>query len=211
MSQLTNNIVLDSKLQSVIQECMNAYGQGDENAEWPNNILSTQTVIYNTGLISKKDTKVEQTVAHDEVELCLKLATEAEVIMQDTEVGMGSESSDTFNAFYFVAEHQEKANQNIDKQLIQKKFSGTLFPGLDITVEPLQASGEWWNTVLNDGEGLEGEEYSEYFTPWKTLISWFDQHSELSNPVFISLGSYKHLWSIAAEDYPPGTEMPRLF
>lgn len=74
----------------ILSECMQNYDVGSAQDEWPNNILSQQTIVYNDGTISKQNNPLDHTINNNELKLCQKLSLEITNLMQNTEVGMGS-------------------------------------------------------------------------------------------------------------------------
>src|SRR5512147_1301077 len=65
----------------VFAPCMDSYGCGDAaRYEWPNNVLSTKLVVYDSGVIAKQGGSVVHRVDRMELERCERLARQAEVI-----------------------------------------------------------------------------------------------------------------------------------
>lgn len=81
---------------AVIREGMEDYVVDDDDSEWTNNIISKNSVVYGSGVIAKKGQIVRHNVASDELALCQHLAKQVCTLMQEIDVGMGSESSDSF-------------------------------------------------------------------------------------------------------------------
>lgn len=118
----------DSDRLAVIRECMEHYEVGDPNAEWPNNIISRRTVAYGSGVIARQGDSVRHAVDPDELAICRRLSADAAKVMTGVAVGMGSESTDPFRAFFNAANVDEPAPNAITEDLIRARFGGTLFP-----------------------------------------------------------------------------------
>src|SRR5512147_575330 len=87
----------------VFAPCMDSYGCGDAaRYEWPNNVLSTKLVVYDSGVIAKQGGSVVHRVDRIELERCERLARQAEAIMGKQFVGMKSESDSHFQAYFQV-------------------------------------------------------------------------------------------------------------
>lgn len=199
-----------SELLTPLRECMESYGVGDANAEWPNNILSTQTVVYSNGTIGRSSDEPALIIDEDEILLCKRLAAEAKELIGDLEVGMGSESGDSFFPFFVCSNGEHDANQVVNADFIRNRFGGTIFPAATISVEPLCESGVWWDEV-----SLDAEDDPEILNDWRKLISWFKSQSEMADPVFVRIGDREALWEAEEGRLPEGTEMtggvlPRL-
>jgi hypothetical protein len=144
-------IDLDLDRLAIIRDCSEHYDVGDPEAEWPNNIISRRAVVYGSGVIARADDKVQHAVDPDELVLCCRLATEAAGVMAETDVGMGSDSSNPFHGFFVAGSVNEPAPSDIDEPLIRSRFGGTLFPPVTITIEHLAEAGVWWSEVEADG------------------------------------------------------------
>jgi hypothetical protein len=201
---------LDPVLHDAIKECMANYGIGEAAAEWPNNILSTKTVIYQSGRIGRVGEIVSHSVDPDEFDLIRRLAHDVAKVMAGVSVGMGSEASDPFCEFYSAGNVGEEVLACIDETLIRARFGGTIFPPATITVEPLAESGTWWDEVVADGEG-DGR----YLLPWRNMIHWFRTEPAFVGSAFVRIGDWEALHHVEKGAYPPGTEtvgcvLPRL-
>ena len=198
-----------------LRECMENYDVGDPNAEWPNNIISRKTVVYGSGVIAREGKPIRHNVDPEELALCKRLAEEACAIMDGTEVGMGSESSDPFYQFFIAANADDPVPDRIDEALIRSKFGGTIFPLATITVELLNEEGAWWSEVLYDASDYEAAEREEYLRPWRELVRWFHDQPELRDSAFVRIGEDRELWQLDKSQFPQGTEivgcvLPRL-
>ena len=110
----------------VIAECMESYGVGGEDmlrAEWPNNVISRQAVVYGSGAITRRgDAEAVARLSRVRVEpaelaRCRRLAEECCAALGGAEVGMGSASSDQFQPFYVVASPSDPVPDAIDGAL----------------------------------------------------------------------------------------------
>jgi hypothetical protein len=198
---------------AVIGECTKSYDVGDPDAEWPNNILSRHSVVYGSGAIARRGAKIAFAVEEEELDLCRRLADEAALLMQGTDVGMGSESSDPFRAFFVASNAGDPNAPALGEEVVRSRFGGTIFPPATITVEPLREAGVWWAEVLADGEG-SGD---EYLRPWRAMIEWFRRRAEFIDSAFVRIGDRRALWDIQLDRgaLPEGTELtgcvlPRL-
>jgi hypothetical protein len=203
----------DPERLAVLAECMENYDVGEPGAEWPNNMISRRAVVYGSGRIAPAGDVVSHAVNTDELDRCRRLSQEAAALMDGVNVDMGSESADPFQPFFIAANVDETVPTRIDESLIRAKFGDTIFPLATITVEPLEEQGTWWSELVTCGD--EGEELEQYLAPWRTMMSWFHQQSELAQPVFVRIGDTESLWQIPKQDYPAGTEvtpcvLPRL-
>ncbi len=207
MTETLTQFEPDSDRLLVLQECMDNYDVGSDDAEWPNNILSRKTIVFGSGLIARRGEVVQHRVDASELKLCKRLSEDVCEIMVGSEVGMGSESGDPFRAFFIAANVDDEVPERITADLIRSKFRGTLFPPVTITVEPLEESGIWWSEVLYDASDYDDDEKEECLTPWRSMIQWFHKASELSSPVFVRIGDPSALESLQSDQYPVGTEI----
>lgn len=213
----------DARL-AVLKDCVDNYGVGDENAQWPNNILSRQTVVYSNGTIARAGDDVSFAVDSDELDLCVRLANEAAALMEGEEVGMGSESGAGFSAFWICANGEEKA-EHISENLIRARFGSTIFPPASIEIGPISEETDPFGLVF---EGIaemqeeaqedgpeEAARYDESLEKWKTLVRWFASQPDFQDRAWVAIGDEAELQEVPEEQYPPGTEMtpcvlPRL-
>lgn len=210
----------DSALFSTFRECIDDYGIADDfgvddSAEWPNNMMSRKTVVYGNGVIAREGEQVFHSVEPEELALCKRLSAEAKTVMGEVEVGMGSESSASFQPFFVVANVDAVVPKFIDESLVNSVFRNTLFPLATITVEPLEESGVWWSEVLYDASELETEEREKYLHPWRVLIEWFKGQPNFVSTAFIRIGDYRELHDLQEDLWPAGTKLvpcvlPRL-
>lgn len=194
---------LDPALHDAIQPCMANFDIGDATAEWPNNILSRKSVIYQSGRIARTGEIVTHRVDPDELDLIRRLAHDVRKVMLGVSVGMGSESSDPFHEFHSAGNVDDEVPARIDEALIRARFGGTIFPPATITVEPFAESGTWWEEVVADGEG-DGR----YLLPWRNMIHWFRTQPELADSAFVRIGDWAALNEADRSTFPEGTELP---
>jgi hypothetical protein len=200
----------DPERLAVLAECMENYGVGDDDAEWPNNLVSRRTVVYGSGVIARVGDVVRHAVDPDELSRCRRLAAEIATLMRGVEVGMGSESGDEFHGFFVAASAGDPPPRRIDEDLIRARFGGTIFPPATMTVEPLAEQGVWWSEVRGDYDELE-----ERLAPWRAMTAWFRGRPEFVDAAFVRIGDANALQEVPEEDWPAGTEMtgsvlPRL-
>ncbi len=206
---------------AVLKDCIDDYGVAeDESAEWPNNILSRRAVVYGNGTIARASDAISFAVDSDELDLCIRLANEAATLMEGEEVGMGSESSAGFSAFWICANGDEKPAQ-IDEALIRARFGDTIFPPASIKIEPLSQESSMFNSVREDAESSctddpeNSSQYKATLEKWRELISWFAAQQGFRGTACISIGHSEEFWDLSEEEYPPGTKItpcvvPRL-
>lgn len=207
---MNQKLEISQERTQVLLECMQNYDVGSIQDEWPNNILSTQTIVYNDGTISKQNKQLQHTIRSDELALCQSLSLEIAHLMQNIEVGMGSNSGDYFQDFYIV-QSLTTSIERIKPELIRNSFADTIFPLATITVEPLTTHTIWWQEVEQDGE----ESSPDYFQPWHNMMSWFKAQNDFIDCAFIRIGDANLLEKISNDHYPHGTiitgcVLPRL-
>jgi len=207
MSEIITHFEIDEEKLAIFKPCMENYGVGSNDVDWPHNIISREAVVYQNGVIARRNSSVHHSVDPAELALCKTLAAEAEGIMSGVEVGMGSESSDTFHQFFITANANEITPSKIDESLIRATFGDTIFPLATITVEPLVESGIWWSEVEYDGS----ESAPEYFKPWKSMMVWFTNRPEFIDTAFIRIGDSNELFKLSLQrNILPGCVLPRL-
>lgn len=128
---LITHFDLDPVRLAPLRECMENYGIGSPDAEWPNNIISRKAVVYGSGVIAREGAPVRHNVSSEELALCKRLAGEACALMAGVTVGMGSEAGDSFHEFFIAANADDPIPDEIDEALIWSKFGGTIFPPSD--------------------------------------------------------------------------------
>jgi hypothetical protein len=185
MNSTDNCQINPERLQS-LAECSETYGierEHPDEKDWPYNVLSTQTVVYDCGAYCRSgDTILHH---HDPVEfqLCQDLAAQAAEMMQGIYIGMGDENDHELAPFYVVANQDRPVPTSITEQEIRSAFGGTIYPQARIEICSLPAgAGQWW-------EYLSDPEYTapEIMAAWQKLIDWYQTQTDLSNPVFVEI------------------------
>ena len=70
--------------------------------------------------------------------------------MAGVDVGMGSAGGDPFEPFFMAASRGAPIARVLDEATVRRAFGGTLYPGMNVLVEPLEARGGWWTAVRED-------------------------------------------------------------
>lgn len=220
---LITSFEIDTELFPPLRECQDSYEIGDPKAEWPNNVISTKAVVYENGTIARTAETPEFRVDSEELALVRRLSQELADAMQGIEVGMLSEASSTFHAFYITANENAPVPAAITGEFLREKFGHTIFPPANITIEPLEAEGIWWKEAVEGWEPDEDDDWDddseeasedspagldEHLTPYHKLIESFKSRPEIINPVFIRVGDYSTLCRLDKKLFPAGTEMP---
>ncbi len=183
---LIDNCQINSERLQSLTECLETYGierDCPDEKDWPHNVLSTQTVVYDCGAYGRSGDTIPHN--HDPVEfkLCQDLAAEAAAIMQGIYIGMGDESDHALAAFYVIANQDQPVPTSITEEEIRSAFGGTIYPQARIEICPLKAGcGQWW-------EYLSDPEYTDptIQATWQKLIDWYQTQTDLSNPVFVEI------------------------
>jgi hypothetical protein len=204
----------DEGKRRAFDQCIDHYGCGDPNADWPNNMLSRHLVVYESGVMMRRGDTVSHFVDPREFELCQQISNRASDILGDMPVGMGSEDWNPFSPFFVVANHEADTPENIDERLIRRIFGGTIFPSAKITVQELSETESWWRQTT-DCLPFDGTEKEHAIDSWRELIAFLHSSNELTEPSFVSIGDEQHFWDMNESEYPPGTDMtpcvmPRL-
>jgi hypothetical protein len=220
----------DADRLAVLRPCIESGDLGEPDAEWPNNIISRNAIVYGSGVIARRGRPVRHNVDPNELGLCQRLAREARAVMRDVAVGMGSESRDEFQEFFVAANVDDPIAGRIDEALIRSRFGDTLFPLATITVEPLKEKGRWWRWVIDDSAFRYEGDYSgpadkdeenlpkyqdEYLRTWRAMIEWFGARPQFQDSAFVMIGDYDALHSLDRAEWPRGTRvvpcvLPRL-
>ena len=233
-SDTIHEFAADDERRAVIAECTESYDVGSPQAEWPNNLISNKAIVYGSGRVARAGETVRHAVDPAELALCRRLAAEAAALMKGTPVGMGSEDSNEFRAFYVAANKDEPAPARITGDFVRKLFGGTIFPPATITVEPLAEAGTWWAEVTADVGGDEEDEDEDEdedeaeeqdedgddqpsvdLRAWRKMIAWFKARPEFRDTAFVRIGDYEALQELDPAQMPPATEiagcvLPRL-
>ena len=198
---------LDPERFAVLKECTESYDVGTPDAEWPNNILSRRTVVYESGLIAREGDDVIHNVDPAELDRCKTLAKDACETIGEIFVGMGSEAGDKYSPFFICNNVDGDRPTSITEEVIRQRFKGTIFPPATITAEPLEDSGVWWNEVTDWIADSDEDEKNAYLGAWRLLIDWFKTQPDLSHATFVRIGDREALWDAESGDMPEGTEI----
>ncbi len=215
--------------------CKDNYGCGDASKqEWPNNVLSTRMVVYDSGLIAREGDAVIHRVDADELARCERLSRAAEEIMKGHCVGMKSESDDYFHPYFQAATVSPEGTppgppSEVDAALVRKLFAGTICPQDKVFVEPLIEGGFFWREATEPLDELFEDDFDEEewasINPtavrarWRSLIRFFNDSDELLHPSFACIGFYEYSAPEGAEvesteprsdDEMAGSALPRF-
>jgi hypothetical protein len=200
---------------AVIAECMEHYGVGDPNAEWPNNLLSREAIVYGSGRIARQGEAVHHNVDPDELDLARALATSAAALLSTIEVGMGSEGGpDPWHPF-FIVPNVGAAGEKITEAVIRSRFAGTIFPPATVRVEPVSEDTQFWAEFAGYHSESDPVTRDRILDTMRRAMRWFVDEEALMDRAFVMIGEAERLWEIPNTDYPPGTEntgcvLPRL-
>jgi len=204
--------------------CADPYGCGNPAlCEWPNNVLSIHTRVYDSGVIARSDQPVVHRVDPEELARCERLAARAGVIMGRHPVGMKSEADEPFHPYFQLASADAQgilpgAPKVVDAALVRKLFAHTIAPFDHVFVEPLREGGFFWKDARADvfEEEYSPEEWAEInpekvLARWRELIRFFNECDELVQPSFASIGFNEYSppegANVLDETEPPGFEM----
>jgi hypothetical protein len=188
---ITNCQITPERLQS-LTECLETYGSEEyqpAEIDWPHNVLSTRTVVYDCGAYCRSGDTILHHHDPAEFQRCQDLAAAAAEIMQGIYIGMGDENDHELDPFYIVANQNSPIPTSITEQEIRSTFGGTIYPQAKITICPLEpGSGQWWEYIT------EPETEPEYIAlraaeleAWQKLIDWYNQQSDLAHAVFVEI------------------------
>ncbi|HIB68191.1 MAG TPA: hypothetical protein EYO33_24635 [Phycisphaerales bacterium] len=213
MANYLTSFDISHELMAIFRPMADPSGVGDLEHEWPNNLLSTQTVIFEDGKFAKYPETVRHLVDREELETCRKLAHELEV--RACGIELQSETACPLQGFYITKNVDSPTPKEFTPDLVSELFAHNFFPLAPITVEPLREDTDWWTTEVGTEEDEEDEEYAEFMLLWRDLIEWINGHDQLFDPVFVKVGDDSLMWELNREQFPAGTEMvgslfPRL-
>lgn len=212
---------------SIFAPCCDPYGCGDPTrTDWPNNVLSIHTRVYDSGVIARPSDSIVHRVDPDELRRCERLAAAAAAIMGGNPVGMKSEADEPFHG-YFQAVSVDAAGappgppNSVDAALVRKLFGNTIAPFDKVFVEPFAEGGFAWKEMRADlGDDEEDDEdpdddesrdREQVLSRWRELIRFFRESDELVEPSFAAIGFYEYSAPRGAEVLdaaePPGFEM----
>jgi hypothetical protein len=209
---ITNCQINPERLQSLI-ECLETYGIEEEHPEeidWPHNVLSTRTVVYDCGAYCRSGDVLPHNHDPAEFSLCQRLAAEAAALMQDQTIEMGDEGEHDLAPFYVVINQGSPVPTAITEEVIRSAFGGTIYPQARITICPLQAgSGQWWEDLNYDYPEIDAEgiaQRSLLLAAWQRLIDWYHQQPDLAHAVFVAID----LFPFEDNHHNGGCVLPRL-
>lgn len=206
------NFKMSAARRKPLWECMKDYGVGDKGAEWPNNILSKRTVVYESGVIARRGDVVEHNVDPDELELCNSLARDALTANPHAYFDFGSEGGSKIWEFSIVANIDQRVRKRITPEFIRAKFGGALFPGVSITVEPLRERGIWWSEALRDTQGIDDADTQDLLGTLRDLVDWFKNRPEFVHTAFVRIGDRPSFRDMSESNYPEETRLtPSVF
>jgi hypothetical protein len=171
--------LLESLLEAAQYQPWNA--ETTWSPDWPGNMLSKRIVIYGDGTIARRDEPVRFAVDAGELALCRRMAAEADAIAKGLMIAGGSGGNE-FRPFYNTASEGAPVPPQIDAELIQARFAGTIFPQAEVAVEPMAEAGDWWAVVEAVFKGDPDLER------WKEMIRWFRSRSEFVDAAYIRIG-----------------------
>ncbi len=177
----------NSAKQDILWTCIGKRGAAPapDEQEWRWNVISTQVEVYTCGMVGRYGENLKHDHDSSEIERCQQLAQEAAETMAG-QVMTDDEGTHRFHPFYIVA-NRDTSIEKITDQVIRSAFSNTIYPLVEIEVEPLEERGNWWDTVISCVPG--DNDNQDPLLPWRGMIQWFQQQPELHDSVFINIGS----------------------
>jgi hypothetical protein len=201
---------VNKRMLKALEPCMNTYGSGNpELYEWPNNVLSTKTVVFEDGSITRGGTASTRNVDPSELARCKALSAELHKLVSTVHVGMKSEGDDGWKPFFQAAAIGAPVPKTLDEAAVRSIFGGTIMPLDRIVVEPLQEAGSWW-------KDLQSSEDEATDAAWRKLMAFVAANRALHGAVFVQIGFYEYGETIDFEGEPPdgyemrGSCLPRL-
>jgi hypothetical protein len=193
-SKAIDNCQINPERLQSLTECLETYGivaDDPQEIDWPHNVLSTRTVVYDCGAYGF----VDQAFLHQhdpaEFALCQRLAAAAAALMQDQTIEMGDEGEHNLAPFYVMANQGNPIPTAITEAVIRSAFGGTIYPQARITICPFQpGSGQWWKDLNYDYPEIDPEAIARRslsLAAWQRLIDWYQSHADLIQPVFVAI------------------------
>jgi hypothetical protein len=164
---------------------------------WENASVANDAVARTCGAIGRLGESVDHDHDPGEWQLCRELAGEAVRLMDGVEaIGSG------FSPFFMVVDRGSERPGPIDEATIRADFGGTLYPGLQIVVEPLAERGDWWTEVreyLVDNDDAEADDEDmadglEELEKWRALIRWFGGQGEIQAASMVRMKGTRRPW-----------------
>ena len=186
---MINNCSIDLERTSILLECMGMRNGRDSctiDREFTWNVISKKAVAYSCGMIAREGEQLIHNHYSSEIELCKKLSKEASDIMTG-KVMIDDEGDHAFSPFFIAANKDSPIPEAITEELVRSAFNDTIYPAVEILVEPLTEDTEWWDTVRECAYGLYEEE-ADYISCWRSVISWFNGQPKLQSSAFVTIG-----------------------
>ena len=184
---MSSNCQLDPAKQEILSTCIRKRGaaHSPDDQEWRWNAISVRAEVYTCGMIGRSGEDLKHDHDSAEIERCQRLAQEAAETMAG-QVMTNDEGTHQFHPFY-IAANRDTSIEKITDEVIRSAFSNTIYPLINIEVEPLEERGDWWETVTECV--LSDDDNPDLLLPWQGMIQWFQQQPELHGSVFVKIGS----------------------
>lgn len=188
---------------ALLAPCRDPYGLGDASlTEWPNNVLSTRTIVYEGGVIAREGDEVVVRYDPAERRRCERLAAGAATVAAGMHVDLKSEADGAFAPFFRVAPPGSAGPPaEVDEAFVRWLFGETICPLDAVRVEPLDVTSTFFREDV-----LHRNAEPEHVARWRALIDHFAASPELVRPSFASVGfaDYAPARPIAVAARPPG-------
>lgn len=190
--------------------CTQHHDLGDASLyEWPNNVLSTRTVVLEGGTIARDGDGVVARYLPAERSRCVRLADEAAARLDGVQVGMKSEGDAPFLPFFCTASPDTAGPPaTLDEAWVRALFGGTICPLDPVRVQPFAESSPFF------ADAVEGDPERE--ARFRALLRFFDEN-DLTHATGIEIGFFEYAPArpIPAADHAAGFEsrgsrLPRL-
>lgn len=174
----------------VLAECLESRGSADSGDEWPSQFLSTRTIAYSCGLLTRQGDGAVHTHDGEELKRCRRLAAEAAEIMKGVLIGGNDESDHTLDPFRITANVGDPVPKKITEGVFRKAMRDTVYPDARLTIEPFKKTSDWWKRVsaLHPDYHIVPEDFPDEpdrVARWNQLFEWFRNHPDLHSPVYI--------------------------
>jgi predicted DCC family thiol-disulfide oxidoreductase YuxK len=184
-----------SERHGVLADCAEAYDSNDDDDdEWPSNVLSRHMVVYDAGIITRRQHESRgiiwapaaeaPTVDAAELALCRRVAARAAQTLEG--VSFRSEASARWEPFFIVRGHTDggatsgrkpavavrrASHETITPEGIRDAFGGCIDPKASVEVEPLcdVLQGEDRDSRLRYGGEADGQ---VAMMRWRALLTW---------------------------------------
>jgi|tagenome__1003787_1003787.scaffolds.fasta_scaffold20745961_1 hypothetical protein len=162
-------------------------GQGQPDREWSGSTLSSRTVAYSCGALCRAGDTREHRHDAAELELCRRLADEAESIMEGIEIGLGDEWGGGFFPFFVAANVGTPAPPAVNEEVIRTAFGGTIYPHAVVQAEPLDEARGFLRVYLEELRD-HSEDAENELEHWRALIRWSRDNRELHGASLVLIG-----------------------